>query len=60
MCIPTDHKYYQNLNKWQYNFKVILTFRNGKKNEECEMWGFYKSVVEDSDLLRCYTVSNGQ
>jgi hypothetical protein len=30
------------------------------KNEECEMWGFYKSVVEDSDLLRCYTMSNGQ
>jgi len=28
--------------------------------KECEMWGFYKSVVKDSDLLRCYTVSNGQ
>jgi hypothetical protein len=29
-------------------------------NEECEMWGFYKSIVEYSDLLKCYTVSNGQ
>jgi hypothetical protein len=28
--------------------------------KECEMWGSYERVVEDSDLLRCYTVSNGK